>query len=298
MSGETPKKSIVGLISKRLGRKPVRRGRRAAAKFKGIEKRQKFIIAIILLGGGLLLVERQFSRSGLYSALGLSLFTEVFLVWALFQDLKENKSWNLFVLPFFYTLGFSLFYFSLTFGFLYFTPSSLLSQLIWTTLYVFGLYSMFLSQNIFAVASIRTIKLLSGARIVSFVLTLLTYFFLTNITFTLHLPIYLTLLIFALFTFSLVSQSLWTYRLDKETRVSFLWTLAVTLCLVEMAAVLWFWPSSPTVISLFLSGFFYTMVGLSHVWLERRLFRGVLWEYVWVGAIVFFVLLLFSPLGQ
>ena len=298
MNGDKKSESIFGLLVKRFGKKPYKRGKRTSAKIKGIEKRQKFLIAIFVLALGLLIVEHQFSRSGLYSALALSFLTEVFLFWALRQDIKENKSGNLFILPFFYTLGFSLFYFSLRFGFLYFTPASLVSQLIWTALYAFGLYSMFLSQNIFAVASIRTIALLSGARIVSFVLTLLTYFFLTNITFTLHLSIYFTVIIFAIYTFFLVSQSLWTYRLVKETRASIIWTAAVTLCLVEMATMLWFWPSSPTVIAIFLSGFFYTLVGLSHVWLERRLFRGVLWEYVWVGAIVFFALLLFSPLGQ
>jgi hypothetical protein len=74
--------------------------------------------------------------------------------------------------------------------------------------------------------------------------------------------------------------------------------LAMTVLLLEAAGALWFWPSSPTVIALFLTGFFYTLVGLSHVWFERRLFKGVLWEYVWVGVVVFFVLNLFTHWGQ
>ncbi len=298
MNQESKTPSIVEIVRERFGNRPIKRGKRAAVKLRRIEKRKKFIVGIAVLAIGLFIVEHQFSRSGFYFAIGLSVATELVLVWAMWQDIKENRSLNLFILPFFYTLAFALFYFSLKFGFFYFTPKSLFSQLLWMGIYVFGLYSMFLSQNIFAVASIRTIALLSGARIVSFILTLVTYFFLTNITFTLHLSILLTLLIYLGFTLPLISQSLWTYRLEKENKTSIIWTGAVTLCLVEMATVLWFWPSSPTVISLFLSGFFYTLVGLSHVWLERRLFRGVLWEYVWVGAVVFFVLLLFSPLGQ
>jgi len=76
------------------------------------------------------------------------------------------------------------------------------------------------------------------------------------------------------------------------------WAGVVTLCLVELASVAWFWPSSPTVIALFLAGILYTMVGLSHVWFDKRLFRNVMWEYVWVGVIVFFVLLLFTSWGR
>ena len=68
--------------------------------------------------------------------------------------------------------------------------------------------------------------------------------------------------------------------------------------MIEIAAVVWFWPSTPTVIALFLAGFFYTIVGISHVWFEKRLFRGVMWEYVWVGATVCFVLLLFTSWGK
>jgi hypothetical protein len=76
------------------------------------------------------------------------------------------------------------------------------------------------------------------------------------------------------------------------------WVFALSVALVEVATLLWFWPSSPTVIALFLAGFFYTIVGLSHMWFERRLFKGILWEYVWVSCITFFVLILFTQWGK
>jgi hypothetical protein len=77
-----------------------------------------------------------------------------------------------------------------------------------------------------------------------------------------------------------------------------MWVSALTICIIEIATVLWFWPSSPTVISLFLTGFLYILAGLSHIWFEKRLFKGVLWEYVWVGFVVVLVLLLFTPWGK
>ncbi|HEX8931586.1 MAG TPA: hypothetical protein VF810_00345, partial [Patescibacteria group bacterium] len=105
------------------------------------------------------------------------------------------------------------------------------------------------------------------------------------------------LLVF-LYSYALIYGSLWTYNLQKTIQDVGKWGLAVTVCLVETAAILWFWPSSPTVIALFLAGSFYTIVGLSHVWFERRLFKGILWEYIWVSCITFFLLILFTPWGK
>lgn len=270
----------------------IRRGGKKRTLTIALEKRQKFVISVIVLSLILFFTESQFERSGFIIAFALSLLTDVFLFWAIRKDLKDAEShhpYTVFILPFFFTIAFVLFYFLV--------PSRLLSGIVLTGLYGIGLYSLYLCQNIFTVGSIRTIALLSGAKIVSFVLTLLSFFFLSNIIFTLHLPIYIVLPIIAIYTLPLVYQSLWSYAFQSTDVSLLMWSGAVTICLLEIAALLWFWPSSPTVIALFLTGFFYTIVGLSHVWLERRLFRGVLWEYLWVGAVVFFVLQLFTTWG-
>jgi hypothetical protein len=262
-------------------------------RFFSIDKRQKFVIAVLVLSLSLFLAEFQhfhFTQSGIFVILFLALLTNLFLFWAIREDVRENKAYQSFILPFFYSLAFGLFYFL--------TPTIFLSRIILTIVYAFGLYSLFLSQNILVVSSMRTIALLSGARIVSFVITLISYFFLTNIVYTLHVNIFFVLSFFAFYTFALIYGSLWTYNLQKTIPNVFTWVWVLTICLVEIAAILWFWPSSPTVIALFLAGFFYTIVGLSHIWFERRLFKGILWEYVWVSCITFFVLFLFTPWGK
>lgn len=269
-----------------------KRGKRGTRLF-SIDKRQKFVVAVIILSLSLFLSEFQnfhITHSGIYIVFFLSLLTNLFLFWAIHDDVKENKAYQSFILPFFYSLAFGLFYFL--------TPTIFLSRIILSVVYAFGLYSLFLSQNILVVSSMRTIALLSGARIVSFIITLISYFFLTNIVFTLHLNIFFVLLFFLFYTFFLVYGSLWTYNLQKTIPDIVKWIIGLNVCLVEAAVVLWFWPSSPTVIALFLTGFFYTIVGLSHIWFERRLFKGILWEYVWVSCITFFVLFLFTPWGK
>lgn len=266
-----------------------KRGRKGITSF-AIEKRQKFVIAIITLSLSLFFSEFEFSKSGIIIAFLLSIFTNLFLWWAISRDVKDNKAYNIFILPFFYSLAFGLFY--------SITPTNIISRLLLTVIYAFGLYSLFLSQNILAVSSIRTIALLSSARIVSFVITLISYFFLSNIIFTLRITVFPIIALMLLYNFPLIYHSLWTYSLQKGSQPLSLWVSALTVCLVEAATILWFWPSSPTVIALFLTGYFYTIVGLSHIWFERRLFKGILWEYVWVGCIVFFVLILLTPWGK
>ncbi len=255
-----------------------------------ITKRQKFVAIVVVLSLGFFLSEYQFGKSGILSAILLSLLTDTLLFWSLYEDMKGSVSIHIFILPFFYSLSFGLFYFLV--------PSRFLTRSIATGLYALGLYSLLLCQNIFTVSAIRTITLLSSARIVSAILTLLSFFFLTNIIFTLHVSLLLTSFLIFLFSFFLIFHVLWTYTLEKALYPAVIWSFGLSLCLLEISLILWFWPSIPTIVALFLTGIFYTLSGLSHAWIDRRLFRSVLWEYVWVSAIVFFILLSLTQWGS
>lgn len=268
---------------------PERKPKKTVITF-SLDKRQKFVVAVILLSLGLFFSGAAIGRAALIISVFLAMITDFFLFWSIRADLKENAAWSVFVLPFFYSLAFCLFYFLI--------PARLLFRVPLTVIYAFGLYSLFLSQNVFIVASIRTIALLSGARIVSFVITIISYFFITNIIYSLHVFVPISLLLLAVATYPLVYQSLWTYNLQKSVHSLSIWSAGITLCLVELALALWFWPSTPTVVALFLAGFMYAAVGLSHTWFEKRLFKNVLWEYVWVAMIVFLILNLFTTWGN
>ncbi|MBI4089751.1 MAG: hypothetical protein HY424_03550 [Candidatus Levybacteria bacterium] len=254
--------------------------------FLNIPKRQKFIVSVIILSSILFFSEQLFGKGGVYIAVILSIFTDLFLFWAERKDLKNNFSLQVFILPFFYSLSSALFYFLV--------PARLLTRVGMTSLYALGLYSLFLSENIFIVSSIRTIALLSSARTVSFIVTLLSYFFMANVVFSLHLNILFTLIFIFIFSFPLILHSIWTHTLESSLYSYLQWVLLIAVCLAETAFVLWFWPASPTIIALFLTCLFYILVGISQVWLDKRLFKGIMWEYVWVAVIVFSVFIAFS----
>lgn len=267
----------------------IKRGKKSVKKLSSgfsMSKRQKFIISILFLSGDLFLSQYLLGREGLIFAFLISFITVILLYITNYKDIRENFSFYYFILPFFFSLSFGLFYFLI--------PARFLTRTIMTTLYMLGLYSMFLSQNIFAVGSMRTIALLSSARTVSFILTLVSYFFLSNVVFTLDIGVLSTALILFVYTFFLAAHSIWTYTLDRSYTTYLPWFSAIAFCLFEVALVLWFWPSTPTLIALFLTGLFYTIVGLSHVWFDKRLFRNVLWEYIWVAVLVSLILFLFT----
>jgi hypothetical protein len=252
-------------------------------------KRQRFIFAVIILSLGLFMSEYILGKSAISIVFVLAFLTVGFLFLTLREDLKDNFSPQVFILPFFYSLAVGLFYLLV--------PARMVTRIGITTLYALGLYSLYLSQNIFTVSSIRTIALLSGARTVSLVLTLLSFFFISNVVFSFHINIFITLLLIFVYSFLIVLQSIWTYTLEKNPMSQIFWVLSLTFCLVEVALFLWFRQGSPTVLALFLTAIFYVLIGLTQAWFEKRLFRGVILEYFWVTVVSFIFLILFTNFG-
>lgn len=251
-----------------------------------INKRQRLISAVIISSIAVFISEYFLGKSGIFIVFAIALATSALLLLALYEDLRENFYPQVLILPFFYCLAFGLFYLLV--------PARFLTRVVMTSLYGVGLYSLFLSMNIFTVSSIRTIALLTSARTVTFAITLLSYFFLTNVLFSLHLNLLFTDLIILAFTFPIVLASLWIYTLEKDLKSNLLWTVSLTGLVIEATTILWFWPSTPTLIALFITGVFYTLVGLTQAWFEKRLFRGVIFEYFWVAVVTFTILLFFT----
>ena len=263
-----------------------KKGRGAIKILTSLSKREKLVFSVIVLSLGLFIAEHLLGKSGIFTVFTIAISTDLLLFLSLHSDLKENTFLQIFILPFFFSLSFGLFYFLV--------PGRYLTRIFTTCLYAIGLYSLFLSENIFTVSSIRTIALLASARTVSFVITLISYFFLSNVLLSLHIQFIPFLILLFLFSFPLVVHSIWTYTLEKNLFQNIYWSLVLAFVLVEVGSMLWFWPSTPTVLAIFQTGVFYTTVGLSQVWFEKRLFKSVMWEYIWVSSIVLITLLLFT----
>lgn len=255
-----------------------------------LSKRQLFVLGVLVLTAGLFLSE---FVAGIYLflfALFLSFATAGIFYLAAREGFNVKFSYPVFILPFLYTLSFTLFYPLL--------PARILTRVAVTTIYAFGLYSLFLTQNIFTVSAVRTINLLRSARIVSFVITIIVLFVISNVIFAQRLPLFLEVVSVFGVVFLLNLQSLWTYSLAKDFAKEMLPISAlISFCVAELSIVLSIWPINAAVFSIFITGIFYAYSGLAHAWIEKRLFRNVLWEYVWVGFLAVLILIFFASWG-
>ena len=111
--------------------------------------------------------------------------------------------------------------------------------------------------------------------------------------FSLHIQFIPFLILLFLFSFPLVVYSIWTYTLEKKLFQNVYWPLILTFVLLEIGAYFGFGQVCLQFL-LFFNRRFYTTVGISQIWFERRLFKSVMWEYIWVSSIVLITLLLFT----
>jgi len=255
-----------------------------------LSKRKKFIITAIVLALGLLAIHLT-GITWRYPALAiLAVLTYFLSAWSLKEGLNGVEWFTVLALPVLFTISVGLFYFL--------TPTSWWVRVPMIILYGGGIYGLLLTENIFSVAAIRTIQLVRSAHAVSFLLTLATSFFIYNVIFSFRQPVWVNFIAVLLFSFPLILQGLWCINLEPKIEKS-LWfkTIALSLVMGEMALVFSFWPVSVAVGSLSLTTALYITLGLTQQYLNERLFKKTINEYVAVGVAVLIVILLTTRWG-
>jgi hypothetical protein len=93
-------------------------------------------------------------------------------------------------------------------------------------------------------------------------------------------------------SFPLFLQGLWMSKLGLNvSRDLLIFSGALSYSLGSLALVMYFWPVSVVVGSLFLTVGAYELLGLGQVELEDRLFKQTVREYLVVGVLVFISML-------
>ncbi len=245
----------------------------------GIGKRQKIIIAALILALGLLLTHSPsfiFLRTQMIIFLGVSAY--LICLWALWEGLNLTKGVMLMILPVMFTVAVAGFYFLL--------PTRWLTRVPEIAIFGFLFYSLLLAQNVFNVASIRTIPLYRAASTVSFLFTLATAFLLYNVIFAFQMPFYWNALSVSAVSFPLVLQMLWTLKMENITTQLFVYSLVVSMLVGESALVFSFWPAVSIIWSLFLASFLYVILAILTDFLRDRLENSNVVEYAGVGGMV------------
>ncbi len=256
-------------------------------------KRHRIIAASILITIGFLAIQIgsfYFLRYPLI--IGLAFFALLITLAALWEGLTRLKAGMLVILPSLFTFGFSAFYFLV--------PVRWLTRLPAAVFFGLAFYLLLLSQNVFNVASFRTIPLYRAASTVSFVFTILTSLLIFRVLYALHLPFYWNGLLVLAISFPLILQEFWSIQMEKLTVPIVVYSLVLGTVLGEVAMALSFWPIAPTILNMWsvaLSTLLYILLGVTTEFFKDKLNRRVVWEYIGVGAIIFLATYLTTSWG-
>ena len=255
-----------------------------------MSKRTKFVLVSFLISFFLWLTSQAQVDYRFGFVLAVSAITYILSAWVLFDDLKGIEWITLLVLPTMFTLGsglFSNFLPSAFPGLLGQTFSAETSQLLagifrigYFLLFGLGLYGVLLIENIFSVASIRTIQLFRAARSVNFILTLVTSLFFFTVALSMKLAFWWVMPISFLVSIVLAYPSLWSVDLKNNFGPE-VWRFALSSSwiIALISGVLCFWPIKPFMGGLILTSVLYSLFGILEQRLSSRVYLESLWEY-------------------
>lgn len=252
-----------------------------------LSKRQRFIIASVLVS--LLLVTYTLGTAFQTIPVFIAIIIVTYLVsvMSINEDVKGIEYITLFTIPVMFTVG--------TLLFLQILPDRKLYRYPVMALFPILMYVIFLTQNIFNVAAMRTIQLLRAARAVSYLTTLITAFFLIAV---IHVnvmnPTYVIILITAVIL-SLTFQFYWSFDLGQRVgnRVV-IYTAMTSFLILQGSMLMTFMPVAPALKSLLLITYYYVTLGVSTHFLERKLNLKIVSEYTFIACTV--SILIFSSL--
>lgn len=255
-----------------------------------VTKRQRFILMSFFLTVVLVAAQTVPESLRLATIAFLALATLFLAVFALWGELSGIKYFLLLLLPVYFVVGASLFYFLL--------PVRWLTRLPFALVFGISTYLLMLTANIYNVAAIRTIALHRAARAVGMLFTLVAAFFLINVLLSVHLVFYFNFLGVIIIAGPLYLVQLWSYGLeDYVTRKVALYTLVFTLVTGQMAAIFSFWPLEPINGALILVTVMYVLLGIGQFAVIDGLKRRTVYEYVGIAAVVALIVLITTRWG-
>lgn len=252
-------------------------------------KRQKIVLTSIILTLGFILITQPvnvlFKRYYLVALFGFVAY--VLTLFSLWKGMTFRKAILLMILPVFYVIAFTGFYFL-------FKYVRWLTRLPAALFFGISFYWLILSQNILNVASDRAIPLYRAASTANFIYTVFSSILVVSIIFSLNLSFYWNGLAVALVTFPLSLQSLWSLKMEKLDPQLVVYSFVISLILGESAIALSFWPQSPLINSLLLNSINYIFLGIMSEYLRDRLKKRVILEYSQIGGGLMLIILILT----
>lgn len=239
----------------------------------GIEKRYRLVFSMITLSG-LLLGSTFFFFTESYIFLPILIVaTYLLTLFSVLEGIDGFEWFSLFIIPVLVTVAFYLFFFLF--------PVRWITRVPFIIIYGISIYAALLCSNIFNVGVEKSLQLYRAAYSVNFFYQTIVAFLLFNAIFSFRMNFIANALMVGIIAFALSLQVVWTIRLEEKiNRGLLLNALLITLVMVEVAIAISFLPLRITITSLFLTAVYYSSSGLLAHFLDEKLFRETVREYL------------------
>ncbi len=263
-----------------------------------LTKRQKIVFSSLILAVVFIFttLSPHIFYKRYYLILVFGLIGYLFSFWSLWEGFdkksfstNKTKLLTLFTLPTFFCIGIASFYFVLNPDYIRW-----LTRLPAAAVTGVFLYLILLSQNVFNVASQRTIPLYRAASTSSLLFTMFTAVLIFSVIYTLRLNFYSNGVFILLVSFILSLCVLWSVEMDKLSMPIIIYSFIISILVGEFAVAFSFWPITPLFWAISLATTLYILLGIVHHFLRDRLSRRLIGEYLWLGGAVFLVVVVLT----
>lgn len=246
-----------------------------------LNKRLRFVAATLLLSLVFLLsISFYFDQVFIFVPVLVGA-TYLLTYFAIYEGIEKIEWLTLFLMPVSLSLAFYLFYFLF--------PGRLLTRIPLVVLYGISMYAVLLASNIFNVGVEKNLQLYRAAFSINYFYQTLIVFFLLAFLFSLKLNFLLNgimiFLLVSLFSFHLLWSLKLNIYLEKKTLII---SGFIGLMVAELGAIFSFVPVNSLILALLLTSTFYSLGGLVFNYMDQKLFKEIVREYVsvWIFVVI------------
>ncbi len=253
--------------------------------FLGIDKRYRFAISTVILTS-LMLVSTFFPfYFWVLFVPAFVLITYALTYFSILEGIEHVEWFGLFIMPIVVTLAFYFFYFLF--------PGRWLTRIPFVSLYGISIYAMLLCSNIFNVGVEKSLQLYHAAFSVNFFYHAIASFFIFNILFSLQQIFIVNMAVAGVVGFVLGLHLFWTIKLNLQLEREVVQYAALdAVVLAELAIILSFLPLKIPIYALVLAASYYCLTGLIYNYIDQRLFKETIREYLIVLGFVCIITIL------
>ena len=249
-----------------------------------LDKRIRFVISTLFLSM-IMFVATFFYFDKAFIFLPLIIAACYLLTYFSILEGIEKIEWSmLFFMPIVVSIAFYISYFLF--------PARWLTRIPFLLIYAVMVYATLLCSNIFNVGVEKSLQLYRAAFSVNLLFQVIVSYLLINIIFSFKLFFIFNIILVFLIIYCLALQLIWTLKLElKLEKTVFVFSLLLAVIISQLSGVVAFVPFQSNISTLFLTATYYSISGLCLNYLDQKLFKETIREYLTVLIFVFVVCL-------